>query len=337
MKNNTKTGRIEYFDTARAFLIFLVVLGHVLIVLNPGYDRLLLTAAQEFMASFYMPGFLIIHGILVGNKWGGSVPVGGMLLARRARALLIPYLFFETIGILCRWMVYGQSLSTGLYNLLTIRCNVGADWFLPALFMGNLLCTFWGMRQKRFVQAVSVCLAILLPMLLPDNQFCTVIGRGLLAYSFIMVGTLLRDLFVSEEMPGWGKTVLSLLVTGVCSIVNLKWGTNDFYSCTVGNPLTLVLAGISGTYLTLAVARRFTHPVISKTGAQSLVIMGTHQLVIYVMTALVPGMRGGSLLWGAGLLAVIIVFEIVMIFVLNRYFPHFIGKGARSFTKGVSP
>lgn len=278
MKNNTKSGRIEYLDTARAYLIFLVVLGHVLIVLNPRYDRLLLTAAQEFMASFYMPAFFIIHGILLGRKGAKGWCT---LVGRRIRTLLVPYLFFETIGILCRWMVYGQPLSTGIYNLLTVRCNVGADWFLPALFMGNLLCTFWGMRQKRFAQVVSV----------------------------------------------WGRIALALLVTGICSIVNLKWGTNDFYNCTVGNPVSLVLAGISGTYLTLAIARRFTNTVLSKIGAQSLIIMGTHQLVIYVMTALVPGMRGGSLLWGAVLLAVIAVFEIVMIFILNRYFQRFIGKG----------
>lgn len=329
MKNNTNNGRIEYLDAARAYLIFMVVLGHILIVLNPGYDRLLLTAAQEFMASFYMPAFFIIHGILLGRKGSNGTKDWRSIVARRIRILLIPYLFFETIGILWRWMVYGQPLSAGLMNLLTVRCNVGADWFLPALFMGNLLCTFWGGWQKRFVRIASVCIGILIPMLLPNHQFCTVMGRGLLAYSFIMIGVCFRDLFVSEEVPGWGKTAVSLLVTGICSVVNLKWGGNDFYSCTVHNPVTLVLAGTSGTYLVLALARRFAYPVLSKTGEQSLVIMGTHQLVIYVMTALVPGMRDGSLLWGAGLLAVIIVFEIAMIFVLNRYFPRFIGKNSK--------
>lgn len=328
MKNNTNNGRIEYLDTARAYLIFMVVLGHIFIVLNPGYDRLLLTAAQEFMASFYMPAFFIIHGILQGRNGRNGTMDWRSLVARRVRTLLIPYLFFEVIGILCRWTVYGQPLSTGLMNLLTVRCNVGADWFLPALFMGNLLCTFWGSRQKRFVRIASVCLCILLPMVLPDHQFCTVVGRGLLAYSFIMIGVLFRDFFVSEEIPGWGRIVLSLLVTGICSVVNLKWGGNDFYGGTVNNPVTLVLAGISGTYLVLALARRIAHPILSKTGEQSLVIMGTHQLVIYVMTALVPGMRGGSVLWGAGLLAAICIFEIMMIFVLNRYFPWFIGKKA---------
>lgn len=321
-----ENGRIEYFDTARAYLILLVILGHVLIVLNPGYDRLLLTAAQEFMASFYMPAFFIIHGILFKNMHRGTIPPWQTTLVRRAQTLLVPYLFFEGIGIVCRWVIYGQSFVVGLYNTLTIRCNVGADWFLPALFMGSFLCACFGIGQKRSVQILSVCAAILLAMIMPNIQFATVLGRGLLAYSFIMIGCLTGELFTAEKATGKRDTILSLVITTVCSIINMKWGGNDFYGCAIGNPLTLVIAGISGTYLILAVSRRFSCTFLRNVGRQTLIIMGTHQLVIYVMTALVPGMRGGSLLWGVMLLAAIAVFEIPVIYILNRYFPLFLGR-----------
>ena len=72
--NTVKPQRIAYLDTARGYLILLVVLGHVLIVLNPGYDRLLLTAAQEFISSFHMAAFFLIHGILLRNKENTSAP-----------------------------------------------------------------------------------------------------------------------------------------------------------------------------------------------------------------------------------------------------------------------
>lgn len=321
----TKHGRIEYLDIARAYLISLVVLGHVLIVLNPGYDRLLLTAAQEFIASFHMPAFFMIHGILLGGRPNTAINLRTMI-DRRIRTLLVPYLFFEVIGMLSRRIIYGQSLMTGLFNMITIRCNVGADWFLPALFMGNLLCTLLMLRQRLSLQVASVCGSILLAMLLPDTQFFIVLGRSLLGYSFIMLGYLLRALFASPTTPGIGKTILALALTGICSIINMKWGTNDFFSCTVRNPLTLVLAGISGTYLILSIARHFTHHFLSKIGEQSLIIMGTHQLAIYAMTRLLPGMRGGNLLWGILLTAGILVFEMMTVCFLNRYFRVFLGK-----------
>lgn len=326
-----KTGRIEYLDTARAYLIFLVMLGHVLIVLNPGYDRLLLTAAQEFMASFYMPAFFIIHGVLLENTYVASAPPWRTVLARRARTLLVPYLFFEGVGMVCRRVLYGQSFLTGLSNLLTVRCNVGADWFLPALFMGSLLAVFFGMRQKRLVQVLSICAAIALTLVLPDGQFSIVLGRGLLAYSFIMVGYLGKGFFLMKQMPQIRKTMLALLITTGCSMINMKWGTNDFYSCSVANPLTLLAAGISGTYLILAVARRVSCPFLGEVGRQTLIIMGTHQLVIYAMTALFPAMRGGSLLWGVVLLAAMIAFEVPVVWILVRWFPQLIGRKKKQF------
>ena len=326
MMEERKTGRIEYLDTARAYLILMVVLGHVLIVLNPHYDRLLLTAAQEFMSSFYMSGFFIIHGILLSNKSSINVPPWKTVLTARVRTMLVPYLFFEIVGLIFRWVLYGQPLPTGFYNLVTVRCNVGADWFLPALFMGNLLYTFWGMRQKSVVQAVSVCAGITLAMLLPGGQAGTILGRGLLAYSFITLGGLARGLFLWDKLVGLVPGAVSLTVTALCGIINLKWGGNDFYSCTVGNPLTLLLAGISGTCLVLFIARRFSCGLLRKAGAQTLIIMGTHQLVIYAMTAWFSAMRGGSILWGLVLLTSILVFEGPVVYILNRFFPLLLGR-----------
>lgn len=49
--------RITYFDTAKAYLIVLVVIGHILIVLNPAYDKLYFRVIQEFICVFHMPAF----------------------------------------------------------------------------------------------------------------------------------------------------------------------------------------------------------------------------------------------------------------------------------------
>ena len=62
--------RVKYIDTAKGYLMILVVIGHVLIVLNPDYDKIYFTAPQAFIYTFHMPAFFVLHGIVFNmDKW----------------------------------------------------------------------------------------------------------------------------------------------------------------------------------------------------------------------------------------------------------------------------
>lgn len=66
------TKRISYIDNTRAFLIALVVLGHILNYANPKYDIVPYVLVQQFLDSFHMPAFFILSGMLTdGEKWRG--------------------------------------------------------------------------------------------------------------------------------------------------------------------------------------------------------------------------------------------------------------------------
>ena len=146
--------RVEYVDTAKGYLMLLVVIGHVLIILNPEYGKLYYTVPQAFIYAFHMPAFFIIHGVLFDvEKWQGCSTKE--FLIRRLQTLIIPYCFFELIGMFWRRIFSGQSLWTGLYNFVTVRCNVGSDWFLPAVFLGSLLFMIYVRRPSRIYGAIS--------------------------------------------------------------------------------------------------------------------------------------------------------------------------------------
>lgn len=133
------TKRLTYIDITRAILIAMVVFGHILNYANPQYDIIPYTLAQEFMNSFQMPAFFILSGMLTdGEKWR-SRSVGAYFV-HKTRTLLAPYLFFECLAILYKHFVLRSvSLTEGLRLMLTMRCNVGADWFLPAMFLACAL------------------------------------------------------------------------------------------------------------------------------------------------------------------------------------------------------
>lgn len=133
------TKRLTYIDTARAILITLVVLGHALNYANPQYNIIPYTLAQEFINAFHMPAFFLLSGLLTdGEKWR-SRPVGAYFV-HKAKTLLMPYLFFECLAIFYKhFALHSVSLTEGLRLMLTVRCNVGADWFLPAMFLACAL------------------------------------------------------------------------------------------------------------------------------------------------------------------------------------------------------
>ena len=317
--------RTAYFDTTKAFLIMLVVMGHVLIVMNPGYEKKLFTAAEEFIYTFHMSAFFILHGVLFNNeKWQNIT--AGLFIRKRLYSLVIPYLFFEMLGILCRYFFQGQALTDGLWNDLTVRCNVGADWFLIAMFMGSLLFLIYVKHSNRIYAYVSTVLCLILPIFCSGSQLLIVLGRGLLAYSFIMIGNLGKDLFKSAKVKSLVWILAAFLVTAVCALVGLKFGGNDYFSCTIKNPLILVVGGCSGTVMMLGISQWLQARVLALIGRHTLTIMGTHQLVIYALTALVPGLYGGSLLRGGMLLMAIVVFEIPVVCLIDRYLPFLVGR-----------
>lgn len=318
--------RVKYIDTTKGYLMLLVIIGHVLIVLNPNYDTIYFTVPQAFIYTFHMPAFFILHGIIFDmNKWRcQSLKV---FVLRRLQTLIVPYCFFEVIGIICRKLVFNQPFRIGFYNLVTLRCNIGADWFLPAMFLGGLL--FWTyVKYPNWIYAMlSTGVCFLLPMVMGNNQLLVVIGRGMLAYAFIMCGYMFKKLFLSEKIRRAGWFISSLIVTTLMAVIGLKYGSNDFYSCTVQNPLILWVGGLSGTVMMIGLSRILQCRVITDyIGNHTLSIMGTHQLVIYMMTAFIPMLSDCKIVYGILLLLVIMVFEIPAVWFVDNHLGVFTGR-----------
>lgn len=321
--------RIDYIDTAKALLIILVVLGHILIILIPEYDKLFYSAIESLIYTFHMPAFFIIHGILFNIEKWRNTSIKEYLL-KRVYSLIVPYLFFEIVDIIWKVVFYDQHFTDGLYYLCTVRCNVGADWFLPAMFIGCLLffmiCKFF----NTIYAIVSVPICFTLPMFFPENQLLIVLGRGMLAYGFIVIGYTMKTLFLSKKIEKLPILALSFGTIIILAAINLKFGGNDFYTCMVNNPFTLAAGGIVGTVLILGISRILHCKILTYIGKYSLIIMGTHQLAIYAMTSLLPELYGSGILAGICMFGVIIVFEIMITWILERYLPVCVGRKRKS-------
>ena len=83
MKSANNNNRIEYVDIFRSFGIILMVMGHI------GFT----TYFDHFIHAFHMPMFFFVSGFFFKSKSKEELSLGAFL-KKKARTLLIPYLFF---------------------------------------------------------------------------------------------------------------------------------------------------------------------------------------------------------------------------------------------------
>ena len=106
----------------------------------------------------------------------------------------------------------------------------------------------------------------------------------------------------------------------VCSILNFKYFTNSFFDCVMENPIVFLIGGIAGLYVILSITQVLKWEWLCYLGQNSLIVMGTHQLVLYTVRS------NTSFFWVVGIMCLIAVIEIPVIYLTNNYCPMLVGK-----------
>lgn len=321
--------RDPVYDRAKGILIELVVLGHVLIYANPDWSIRVYAYASTLIQSFHMPAFFLISGMLFNaEKWKGRS--WKSFLWKRSYALLIPFICFEIIGLLYKALILNQAtIREGFLQLITLRCNVGADWFLPAMFFAQ--CLF--LVCLRYLPAtIGAALALGgfagLSFWSPTGGWEATLWRGVLGFAFLYVGFFLKNTLFNHA--AYRKKPLpifygALLALAGCAMINYKAGANDFWTCSLPHPMVFLVGGIAGLILILALAKSIRFSFLAWFGRNSLIIMGTHQLVLYTIRSQT------SFLWVVGMAALILATEVIVIFCAERMKSFFSGKGRHKF------
>ena len=178
--------RIEYLDTAKGILISLMVLGHVL----------LRGVVHQYIYAFHMPAFFIITGILL-RYISSADRYLSVILKKKTVTLIIPFLFFEVLGVLTDIVRGGPTLNIKgyIYNTVSLNCNNGPDGFLINLFVAEvgfiLIC--------KCIKNVS--LQVIIPIIIGIMSYSVPMailqsfGRGFL---FIPLGYALSKNYLSK-------------------------------------------------------------------------------------------------------------------------------------------
>ena len=309
--------RIDYLDYVKGFGIFLVVLGHIYDASNP---------IKIWLYSFHMPLFFIISGILIKHT---NIKDRGMknIIVSKFKSLIIPYICFELIAIFI-WMLQNEFTLTALkWNVMDsifMYCEAGTTWFLFALFVSEIIFILMlkYIKSSKLITLITIILFIISLTIQTENHNLLVIFRCFIANGFLYVGYYVYSLIINKDL-----NILSIIVLGMANIILSHFnGLVDLWSLQFGHIFLYIACSILGSLSIIYLFKKIKQSYILKyLGENSLIIMATHQVLLEKFINVVTGGEY-TYLTGFLTLLLIILIEIPIIEIINRYMPFMLGR-----------
>ncbi|MDQ0196274.1 acyltransferase family protein [Paenibacillus wynnii] len=217
--------RLDHIDIFRGIGIIYMIIGHV----RFGWT------VDKYIHGFHMPMFLFISGYFFNIKRYNSIK---QLIRRKAKNLLVPYLYFGLIHYLI-WLFYigineKLDLLKYLSNLFWINTSgempiAGALWFLTCLFLVEILFFFLTkVLVKRAWIAIGISIVSLAGSLIPrylDIRFPFAGDVAMAGIGIFYVGNLVRKysedhMYIKKLNITIFKTLVLFLISGLLIFVN---------------------------------------------------------------------------------------------------------------------
>lgn len=313
--------RLDYLDMAKGIGMLLVLMGHLqgeqIYQLSPYFHPWCV-----FIFSFHMPMFFIISGILMAIK-NDDTKSFKEIAVKRFKGIMIPYYWFSLFYLLV--VVYALingtiAIQTLLINVWYVISGYGMNvlWFLPALYLGELLFVYLKQRlksDKSFVITVIVLFVITYIfaylLTLPSTEaviykrfreIVTVLLRPVLVCSFICLGYYIHkllekegklgDIFLRPQLVNGKLTikyrfmyiVLGIALLVVCAAFAPVNNGIDVRTMVLRNIFFFLLCCVSGSYGLIIMCKGLPRlRLVSYWGVGSLIFMATHnsETVLY--------------------------------------------------------
>ena len=291
----TKRKRNQYFDNIKAFLIFMVVLGHVISTFNdiggPVYDWI-----YRVIFSFHMPVFIFVSGYFATAN------------PKRLIVRMLPlYLVFQIVQIFMKWlMAYIENPSEAQFEFQIFE-PAWTLWYLMALMVYSLILPLLdtGDEKKQLRNLLLAFAAGLLIGFTTDNHNFMAINRVVTFLPFYLLGFYMkkyhtfltwlshpenrkRKAYMKYRVAAATGAVLLLLMLALAGNgIKARW----FYGILSYRSSDLTVAGklltylISGVWLLiiLILTPHKKFPVVSKIGRNTLGIYLFHTIILRLL------------------------------------------------------
>ena len=346
------TKRLSYFDLAKGFGILLVVYGHI---------EYISEEMRGWISSFHMPLFFVISGMLIAYKCEENLSVKDAI-TKKAKGILVPYLWFSIIYFfidIMNVLLHKIDMKTFCENAISSITFYGVSvlWFLPALFIGEITAIILvrNIKIKYLLIPVSLLIAIIvyffqmkISYIYDANieilyitslvNFVRVFIRGIIASFFVVTGYCIFNVFLRKNEC---FSFIELIIGIVLFIVNIFLskinGCVDFHYIVLRNVPMFFISAILGSMAIILISKNIK-PIafIQFFGKNSLAIMATH-IHCYVLYAGIRTAwfidtfvtRAKSYIFMFNIMVFTMIFECIIVLILNKFFPFVLGKNVK--------
>lgn len=196
--------RSAYFDNAKALLIYLVVLGHLMsgfLQENEYLDTLYLV-----IYLFHMPAFILISGHFsrtIKNKND---------LKKIGKTLVLPYIIFQIAYTFYYKNIFGDDVT---YDFLEPRY---ALWFLLSMVMWKLMLTIFGRHWIMLI--VSVAVSLFAGYISEVNEWLS-LARTFFFFPFFLMGYYMNRENFAKMKNKWNISIVSILGIVLVFVIHL--------------------------------------------------------------------------------------------------------------------
>ncbi len=344
MKNNLIKTRFDDIDILRGLGIIIMVMGHV------GFSGIF----DVWIHTYHMPLFFVISGFFFRKREEFSTKE---LVLKKAKSLLIPYLFFGIFHYILWLFVFIEpeyNVWEPILRLFSFNTEhlpiAGALWFFTALFFCEIFYNLivYSVKNENITTIIILLLSLVMSLITTLTNFrlplttdiaisCLVYyhtGRYLRVFiDKLSIREKCKTHYIQTFLISVGLMAINVILTFCNGYVNIKMGWHAII------PLTWLNAfiGIASLYLfSIFIDKKMG--IISKAfsfiGRNSIVYLCLNQLVIMILTIFIGEPIGnmGQLTLG-GLLISLFISVLTMlilslfVFIFNKTFLKFaIGK-----------
>lgn len=332
------TNRLNWIDSAKGFLILLVVLGHISTINGD---------LKNWIFTFHMPAFFIISGFLFSYNNDEDKSINRFVI-KKIKGIVVPYFWFSLFSLLYTMIsnyIMGNGIKAVLVCVFETFSTLGIYtlWFLPTLFFTYVLAfiifRFLSVKITIVIAFISFCISYLLSSQCDNlsnlgyiiHTIVLVLGRIFIAFPMFVIGYFLVYLYKRVK---YRKKILFfigafLLVVSVLLYIFSR-NVVDLCVIKIGNPIIYLLGATSGTCGVLCLCYVHSFKVLEFFGTNSLIIMATHvNFPFFDISKLFISL---FITIDSGVVCTIFVFmssmliQVIVIFVVNKLLPFAVGR-----------
>ena len=321
----SKKPRLAYIDLMKGLCIMLIVMHHT----DASFFDAVMPGLDNALQSFRVPMYYFLSGLFFKTYSGF-----GQFLRRKVNNLLIPFVFFHLLGYAVAFALYpllhpGASFNWhGLIDPLSQRSwsYTVALWFLISLFEVNIIYYGLSCWLARWRWRVPVLIVIsVVPLWLASRHIALplMLDTAFVGLPFFALGNAVNrtGALQPDVRDKWGFVVAPLVAVAVFLLA----GHIDILPQDLPTWPQLYLVPMTAILALLWLCKNIPGrvPVIGYWGRYSLIVLGTHDMLLTPLDHLFDGLPWAAtslalLKWGVTMAAMLVVIRLMV-----RFFPRF--------------